>query len=378
MVDREYEMMDLVGKISKEDHAVFTSSLNSDLGVRTNYHRVEYDTSWIDVMEGTIHYIDNILRNPRRFIINEEELVKVEKSKKVTVESVIHLSQHTNLITDYDEVTGEVKPSKILNILKEETLDTYENRFIYSLISNMLNFINIYGAGIEEDSFLDSSKTLHYEASTKKGEENINISLNLSASEHTKLDKLVNGMTAKQRIDNLRERVVDFTGSDLYKDLARMHVPIVRSPIRKTNVILKNPNFQRAEALWNYMERFDKDVRKEVKYNRSITDSHELKEKMDLSFLIDYSLLESIGKQKHDEIDWDEINLNMLKNSIKNYLDSDPYLDENKFLNLVKREFTNVRRTQQTRLNNIRRIIEHDMRDFDKSIADAVKIIDNI
>lgn len=378
MHDREYEMMDLVGRITKNDHAQFNSSLNSNIGVKTNYHRVEYDTSWVDVFEETIRYIDNILRNPRKFIINEEELVQVEKSKKVTVESVIHLSQHTNLITDYDNVTGEVKPSKILNILKEETVDTYENRFIYSLISNMLNFINIYGGGVEDDSHLSSSKTLNYEANTKKGTENISIAISLNTSESKNLNKLVNGMTVKQRIEALREKVVDFTSSELYKDLARLHVPIVRSPIRKTNVILKNPNFQRAEALWNYMEKFDKDVKKEVKYNRSLSDTHELKDKMDLSFLIDYSLLEKVGKNKTTEIDWNQINFNMLKQSIKNYLDEDPYLDELKFLNLVRKEFKNVRKEQHTRLERITKIIEKDISDFDKNVNNVFKVIDNI
>lgn len=260
-------------------------------------------------------------------------LLKLKKVKKVTVESVIHLSQHTNLITDYNETTGEVRPSKILNIMKEETLDTYENRFIYSLIINMLNFIDRYGSVTEGGSSVNSNKQLNYEATAKKGHENINISVNLNAVEARKIENKVNGKTAKQRIDYLRERVVDFTGSELYKDLARMHVAVVRSPIRKTNVILKNPNFQRAEALWNYMERFDKDIKKETNYNRSSADNPELKNKMDLSFLIDYSLLDSAFKHNTEVVDWDQVNLNMLKSSIKNYLGNDPYLAETKFLN---------------------------------------------
>ena len=84
------------------------------------------DTEWIDLMETTIPYIDNIFRNPNRFIINEEEIVKIELARKVTVESIKHLAKHTNLIQDVDEETGDVKPSKILNINKEESYDTYE------------------------------------------------------------------------------------------------------------------------------------------------------------------------------------------------------------------------------------------------------------
>ena len=54
---------------------------------------------------------------------------------------VKHLSRNTNLIQDYNQKTGEVKPSKILNINKEESFNTYENRFIYTLINNMKLYI---------------------------------------------------------------------------------------------------------------------------------------------------------------------------------------------------------------------------------------------
>ena len=86
-------------------------------------------------------------------IVNEEDIVKIELARRVTVESIKHLSRNTNLIQDYDKDTGDVKPSKILNINKEESFNTYENRFIYSLIQNMKGFIaRKKSAGIVESS----------------------------------------------------------------------------------------------------------------------------------------------------------------------------------------------------------------------------------
>ena len=121
---------------TKDDY--FLNNLNSTLGVKRDYEKMEYDHEWLETIEDAIPYIDNILRNPKRFIINEEEIVKVELAKRVTVESVIHLSQHTSLIQDIDKKTGDVKPSKILNINRDESLDTYENRFIFTLINNWI------------------------------------------------------------------------------------------------------------------------------------------------------------------------------------------------------------------------------------------------
>lgn len=375
MNNNEYKLFDEYSKISEIEKQQFASTLDSTAQVKSNYHKVIYDYSWVDIMEDTLHYIDNILRNPKRFIINEEEIVKIEKSKKVTVESVIHLSQHTNLIQDYNEESGEVKPSKILNILKEETLDTYENRFIYTLIINMMNFISLYGNVAKNGSSINSVKHLNYEGSAKKGEEKINIAINLSATQSTSLDKPTNGLSMEQRIENLRNRITDFTGSDLYKDLARAHVAIVRSPIKKTNVILKNPNFQRAEALWNFMERYDKDAKKETKYNRSITDNQELKSKLDLAFLIDYSMLDKLSNNTPEENDWEEIYYNMLKRSIKNYLLYDPNMTENAFINVVKKEYKATKREQSNRLNEIKRILERSLNDYYKQTDKALGIL---
>ena len=82
--------------------------------LKRDYDMKEFNYEWVDRLEDVIPYIDNILRNPKRFIINDEEIVKVELAKRVTVESVIHLSQHTNLIQKIED-NGDVKPSKILN-----------------------------------------------------------------------------------------------------------------------------------------------------------------------------------------------------------------------------------------------------------------------
>ena len=40
-------------------------------------------------------------------LLNEEEIVKIELARKVTVESIKHLAKHTNLIQDVDPKTGD-------------------------------------------------------------------------------------------------------------------------------------------------------------------------------------------------------------------------------------------------------------------------------
>ena len=119
----------------------FLEKTESTLRVETERKETTLDTEWIEMIEDTIQYIDNIFRSPNRFIVNEEEVVKVEQAKKITIETIKHLSKNTNFIQTIDPVTGDVTPSKLLNVRKEESYDTYENRLIYTLVQNTKMFI---------------------------------------------------------------------------------------------------------------------------------------------------------------------------------------------------------------------------------------------
>ena len=65
--------------------------------------------------------------------------------------------------------------------------------------------------------------------------------------------KNANGESFSERVAKVKIQMDGFKGSELFRTLTKLHVAPVRSPIRKTNVILKNPNFQKAEELWNYI-----------------------------------------------------------------------------------------------------------------------------
>lgn len=136
------EVLHLYQHTNKEKSKEFLDKTQSSLRVVTDVNKIINDTEWIDKISRTIPYIDRIFRKPNRFIVNEEEIVKVEQAKKITVDTIKHLSKNTNFIQDIDEKTGDVIPSKLLNVRKEESYDTYENRFIYTLVQNMKYFVS--------------------------------------------------------------------------------------------------------------------------------------------------------------------------------------------------------------------------------------------
>ena len=98
------------------------------------------DERWLTVVEEGIEAIFNIVDKPRRFITTSEEVVPVALAKKITADSVRHLSQHTQFIAQNEE--GEIMPTKILNVSVEESYDLYENRFVYHLIQRLFSFVD--------------------------------------------------------------------------------------------------------------------------------------------------------------------------------------------------------------------------------------------
>ena len=60
--------------------------------------------------------------------------------------------------------------------------------------------------------------------------------------------------------------------SDVYKILKKLNVARVIPPIKKTNVILKNTNFQYAMKLWDYLQSHIAEDSKTIKFNKSYKD----------------------------------------------------------------------------------------------------------
>ena len=125
-----------LGELSSDEfHQYFVNSVRSgecNISLYEKFVERNIDLSWVEMIEDSIVALDTIIRTPQRYIKNEEEIVPIEMVRTVSTESIRHLAQHTNMIA---MVKGdEVTPQRMLNIVKEESFDTYENRFIFTLL----------------------------------------------------------------------------------------------------------------------------------------------------------------------------------------------------------------------------------------------------
>ncbi len=298
MYDNELKVLDLYTKASSTQLDSFNSTVQSTYLVDTNFEKGESDLSWLKLMEDTIMYIDNILRNPNRFIVNEEEVVLIEKARRVTVESIKHLAKNTSFIQKIED-NGDVKPSKILNINKDENYNTYENRVIYTLVRNMQMFVDMRERELVTNPYTKDSKKGEYHGSAKIGGENVNINVSLTTSINREGNYVKsNGMTVEERIAKLKLRILDLTNTEVFKTLKRANVAKVIPPIKKTNLILKNTNFQYAMKLWNYLQTYDSTVdSSRTKKNAKFHDDIRLKGMFDDVFLLNYLIVHSLGEQ---------------------------------------------------------------------------------
>lgn len=368
------EIVDLYNNTNNSKINKFANHIGSKLHVSLDMEKVDGDYEWLTYIEDTIVYIDNILRNPNRFIVNEEDIVKIELARRVTVESIKHLSRNTNLIQDYDKKTGDVKPSKILNINKEESFNTYENRFIYSLIQNLKFFINRKKNSLVYEFHYKNNKKLEYNALAHLGNEQVNLSLMIDSKMNNN-EKIVNddGYDIASRIERLELRISDLCNTEVYKNLAKLHVALVTSPIKKTNVILKNVNFQYALKLWNYLqEHVNDETSNHDKNKKEYEENGQLKKYLDESFLLDYLVVDKIDDNSKNvsEVSSEEVTERLVGNVVEKLIDINQEISEDQLKEIVAKQFTVIKYRNVVTDRKIAKIYKDAISKYMKKISD--------
>ena len=213
------------------------------------------DVSWVEAIENGLLHLDNVLRNPRRTIEDVEEIVPIALSRKITVESVKHLAQHTDLIQNIDKKTGKITPSKILNVHKEESLLTYENKFVNTLVDRLYIFINRRYEKLAQVARDEEVFSLTYDTELNDGGGGkMKLQMKLESVESLAATD-ANGMTVWQRVNKLKRAIEGYKGSELCQTLGSNYI---RPPVMRTNAIMKNVDLKACLTLWQYIESYDK------------------------------------------------------------------------------------------------------------------------
>lgn len=213
------------------------------------------DEEWISMIEDSLDAINTIIENPRRFITTEEEVVPVSLAKKISADSVRHLSQNTQFLAPSED--GGVHPTRILNVGTVETYDLYENRFIYHLIQRLLTFVDkrtdviFWSTGNE----IRNRFKMHSKIDDAYEEIEYNVEMTVK-NRQSFAENDADNMDVFMRIDRVRRLVMALRGASFCQIMKGCSA--VRSPIQRTNLIMKDPNYRKCYQLWQFMERYDK------------------------------------------------------------------------------------------------------------------------
>ena len=290
-----------VNKEIKDTRDDFLKNVDSEMDYRSLFQSDLLVFDWVDEMEFACPYIDIIVRNPKLTLIQEKNVVKVERAKRVNVDSVKNLAKNTHYINKIKD-DQSVEPKKILEVRNEETFNIYENRFLYTLIDDMARFIRDKEQILNHFELIEN-KRMEYAATTKAAGEKIHIEVAISSESlpNQKIDKKLEEeiKKVKKRLKRIKDYISSWYHSPMMKQLEREHVKPIKPPLKKTNITLKNPNFRIAARLWDFIRAYDLDEKENNQNNTNLNDSIELlKGFLDHSFFIDYSVLNSMKTQK--------------------------------------------------------------------------------
>lgn len=216
--------------------------------------KVDIDKKWIEIIEEVLPYLDQLIRNPKEFIDYEEELVDISNAKKVGKENVKFLATHSDLV--YDVLDDVVIPSKVLNELKEDTYEIYENRFLYTLLVKIKDFV-------------ESKYTKIKQALSKKAQSEFVMNsdysykdLKLVVNFNTIIDDRLNGdfkedVSELRQIEHIYSIIEDYMLSEFAVKMS--NTKLIEEPILYTNILKTEVNYIYALKLWDFISEYDSD-----------------------------------------------------------------------------------------------------------------------
>lgn len=252
-------------KNHKLEFSPLEGKFKSDINVKESVIDIEIDHEWVETFDDLFPYVENCIKELRSFLRHDEELINVQLANNINInETLSYMTQHTDIIESVDDDTKEVTPGKLINIFNESTYDIYENRFIYTVVNMCQNFfqelINAIEKNLGKHFYIVN---MNYKRS-EKDDTGLAHEVDASTSHNVTFDKSLKEIQEDEEnlpdlavVRRLSAQIADWQDTELIRALKG--VKEVSSPLTMTNVLQKNPNFQKAVILFNYIESYSKE-----------------------------------------------------------------------------------------------------------------------
>ena len=259
-----------------------------------------FDRRWIDMIEDVILDLGEIIANPKLNTKVEGNLVPVELARKTNAQSVQHLASHTQYIKEIDEY-GNVIPSKLLTMVADDDIKTYENRFIATFVRRLVLFIEKRYEFVSKFAELHDEQILYFKNKSVVEGSTVEIETKIKISHKSDDELSLESNAYVQKIKELRDYILYFYSSPFMKALKTEKD--VHNPIIQTNIIRKNPKYHHCYEVYRFIETYEHlGVNYRVDENYSLFTNEEMNE-LNQTIFANYITLKGKDRSKQAKVD---------------------------------------------------------------------------
>lgn len=214
-----------------------------------------FDEEWIRTVESYFPSLNKISLDPKSVLRYDEEVVVIEKARKINSASIRHLAANTHNIKEITD-SGMVIPKKILTTFPDVEFGTYENRMVMTLIDKLFHFVRHRYEVIKTN--VESFQKNRFNLETEFPINQTQVTLKMDITLKDDLDnKKINEYNQKllQRVEHLNKLVTSLRSSKFMDMMANQKK--VLPPLIKSNVIMKNADYRNAYMLWLFLDRYN-------------------------------------------------------------------------------------------------------------------------
>ncbi len=213
------------------------------------------DLDWVDAVEDTLEAFQKIISNPRNIIREDELIVNVANAKKAGSDVVRHLAQHASLVEKFDARTGDVRPSKLMQKYREDSIGIYENRLVFTTMENAYQFVKIRHDALFSAMSDEFGAKLKVDSTMQSATEMIHMDMFLHIKEtDSAIQTDDKNRDTFERISREYRVLSVLMNSQFAQQMARL--PRVRGAITKTNILKKNPDYRKVLQLMDFLHEY--------------------------------------------------------------------------------------------------------------------------
>lgn len=215
------------------------------------------DTEWIDAIESALTGFQHIIENPRNVIREDELIVNVANARKTGSDVVRHLAQHASLVEDFNEESGDVRPNKVLQKYREDSIgQVYENRVVFTTLEMAYQFVKIRHDALFEAMSDEFGAKLKVKTDMESSNEAVHMDMFLHIRD---IDSAIDTDDKNREVFDRISRLFRILSVNMNSHFARhmSKYPRIKGKVTKTNVLKKNKNYSAILKLLEFLRGYD-------------------------------------------------------------------------------------------------------------------------